>query len=119
MNVWPSDDEAIVLSSEFPRQFLNLYQKNVYPIKKSTDIRVCCCVIISLVAVGCFGAVLVVAVDCCGVVLVIVVVCFCCVVLLVVPAVVVGTVSVDGAVVVDELFYLNEIDLSFKNAKIV
>lgn len=55
---------------------------------------VCCCVIISLVAV-----------DCCGVVLVIAVVCFCCVVLLVVPAVVVGTVNgVDGAVVVDELF---------------
>lgn len=67
---------------------------------------VCCCVIISLVAVGCFGAVLVVAVDCCGVVLVIVVVCFCCVVLLVVPAVVVGTVNgVDGAVAVDELFW--------------
>lgn len=53
-------------------------------------------------------------------VLVIAVVCICCVVLLVVPAVVVGTVNgVDGAVVVDELFYLNEIDLSFKNAKIV
>lgn len=52
-------------------------------------------------------------------VLAIVVVCFCGVVLLVVPAVV-GTVSgVDSAVVVDEVFYLSEIDLSFKNAKIV
>lgn len=72
---------------------------------------------VSLVAVGCFGPVLVVV--CCGAVLAIVVVCFCGVVLLVVPAVV-GTVSgVDSAVVVDEVFYLSEIDLSFKNAKII
>lgn len=62
---------------------------------------------VSLVAVGCFGAVLVVVR--CGMVLAIVVVCFCGVVLLVVPAVV-GTVNgVDSAVVVDEVFYLSEI----------
>lgn len=76
--------------------------------------------------VGCFGAVLVVV--CCGavlvvgcdMVLVIVVVCFCGVVLLVLLAVVVCTENgVDGAVVVDEVFYLSEIDFSFKNAKIV
>lgn len=48
---------------------------------------------------------LVVIVVCCGVVL---------------AVVVVGTVNcVVGAVVVDEIFYLSEIDLSFKNAKIV